>query len=32
MIELGLALLIVGDWFFANRENIIFALNCIKNK
>ena len=32
MIELGLALLIIGDWFFTNRENINFALQCAQNK
>lgn len=32
MIEFSLMALIIGDWFFANRENIIFALQCEKNK
>lgn len=26
MIELCLGLLILGDWFFTNRENIMFAV------
>ena len=32
MIEFSLMALIIGDWFFINRENIIFAFNCVKNK
>ena len=32
MIELSLIALIIGDWFFANRENIIFALDCARTK
>ena len=31
MIELGLVLLIIGDWFFTNRENIMFAIDCTQN-
>ena len=32
MIELGLALLIIGDWFFTNRENVMFAVECEQNR
>lgn len=32
MVEFSLIALIVGDWFFTNRENIIFALECAQNK
>jgi hypothetical protein len=28
MIELGLLLLVLGDWIFTNRENIAFAVEC----
>lgn len=32
MIEFGLLLaLVVGDWFFTNRENVLFALECELN-
>ena len=31
MIEFGLAFLIIGDWFFTNRENIMFAIDCTQN-
>lgn len=27
MICILLGLLVVGDWFFTNRENIMFAIN-----
>ena len=27
-----LIILVVGDWFFANRENIIFAVECTQNQ
>ena len=30
MIELSLIALIVGDWFFTNRENIVFALDYVQ--
>ena len=32
MVELSLIALVVGDWFFTNRENVIFALDCARNK
>lgn len=32
MIELGLALLVIGDWIFTNRENIMFAVECEQNR
>lgn len=32
MIEFSLMALIIGDWFFTNRENIIFAFQCARTK
>ena len=31
MIEFSLIALLIGDWFFTNRENIIFAIDCAQN-
>ena len=31
MAELALLALVVGDWFFTNRENVLFALECELN-
>ena len=32
MTNIALGFLVIGDWFFTNRENIIFALDCARNK
>ena len=32
MIEIVLALLVIGDYIFTNRENVVFALKCAQNK
>ena len=32
MIEIALALLVIGDYVFANRENVAFALKCAQNR
>ena len=32
MIELTIAVLLIGDYIFTNRENVFFALKCAQNK
>lgn len=32
MIFVSLALLVVGDWIFTNRENFMFAVECEQNR
>ena len=31
MAELALLALVIGDWFFINRENVLFAFECELN-
>lgn len=32
MIELAIAVLLIGDYICTNRENVCFALKCAQNK